>query len=46
MRTTGDLQFFRHHEKGGHFAALEQTDVFLQDVEDFVAQVWPAIARK
>ncbi|KAJ9616865.1 hypothetical protein H2200_000585 [Cladophialophora chaetospira] len=38
--TTGNLVFYRQHDKGGHFAALEQPDVLLKDVEDFVAQVW------
>ena len=41
IATTGDLVFFRAHEKGGHFAALEQSEVFLEDVEAFVEQVWP-----
>lgn len=26
--------------QGGHFIALERTDVFLQDVEDFIKEVW------
>jgi microsomal epoxide hydrolase len=38
--TTGDLVFYRPHEKGGHFAALECPQILLKDVEDFVAQVW------
>ncbi|KAI5478694.1 alpha/beta-Hydrolase [Pseudohyphozyma bogoriensis] len=38
--TTGDIVFFREHDKGGHFAALEQPEVLLKDIEDFVAQVW------
>ncbi|KAF4957867.1 hypothetical protein FSARC_11163 [Fusarium sarcochroum] len=38
--TTGDLVFFRQHEHGGHFAALEHPDILLKDLEDFVAQVW------
>ncbi|KAI1772526.1 alpha/beta-hydrolase [Hypoxylon cercidicola] len=37
---TGNLVFFRQHERGGHFAAMECPDIFLKDVEDFVAQVW------
>lgn len=28
--------------KGGHFAALEQPDVLLGDIEEFVKQVWTA----
>ena len=38
--TTGDLVFYRQHDKGGHFAALETPEVLLKDVEDFVAQIW------
>ncbi|UPK92335.1 hypothetical protein LCI18_003270 [Fusarium solani-melongenae] len=37
----GDLVFYRQHEKGGHFAALERPGVFLQDIEDFIAVAWP-----
>ncbi|KAJ7583429.1 Alpha/Beta hydrolase protein [Mycena floridula] len=39
--TTGDLIFYRQHPKGGHFAAVEHPDVLLQDLEDFIVQVWP-----
>ncbi|KAI0120959.1 Alpha/Beta hydrolase protein [Xylariales sp. AK1849] len=39
--TTGDLVFWRQHEKGGHFAAVENPEVLLDDFEQFVAQVWP-----
>ena len=38
--TTGNLVFFRQHQQGGHFAALERPDVLLKDLEDFLAQVW------
>jgi len=41
----GNLVFFKQHTKGGHFAALERPEVLLQDIEEFVAQVWPE-ARK
>ncbi|OPB44494.1 hypothetical protein A0O28_0028130 [Trichoderma guizhouense] len=37
----GNLVFYRQHEKGGHFAALERPVEFLQDVEDFIAVAWP-----
>ncbi|EPE31760.1 alpha/beta-Hydrolase [Glarea lozoyensis ATCC 20868] len=40
--TTGDLVFYRQHDSGGHFAALERPSVLLQDIEEFVAQVWKA----
>jgi microsomal epoxide hydrolase len=38
--TTGNLVFYREHDKGGHFAALEQSETLLGDVEEFLAQVW------
>lgn len=36
--TTGNLTFFRAHDKGGHFAAIEQTEAFLKDLEEFVQE--------
>jgi microsomal epoxide hydrolase len=44
IAVTGNLVFFRQHQKGGHFAALENPDVLLKDLEDFIGQVWPAVA--
>ncbi|KAL1999567.1 hypothetical protein VTN02DRAFT_4343 [Thermoascus thermophilus] len=38
--TTGKLIFYRQHDSGGHFAALEKPDVFLKDLEDFISEVW------
>lgn len=35
----GNLVFYRRHEKGGHFAALEQPELFLGDVEEFIGQI-------
>jgi len=35
-----NLVFYREHVKGGHFAALEQPELLLGDLEDFVKQVW------
>ncbi|KXG47530.1 Alpha/beta hydrolase fold-1 [Penicillium griseofulvum] len=32
----GRLAFYRQHEHGGHFAALERPTEFLQDTEDFM----------
>ena len=32
-------------QQGGHFAAMEKPDVLLQDVEDFVNQVWSSASR-
>ncbi|KAK6384931.1 hypothetical protein LTS17_002494 [Exophiala oligosperma] len=40
VATTGDLVWFRNHDEGGHFAAMEKPGELLQDVEDFVKQVW------
>ena len=40
----GDLVFYRHHDTGGHFAAMEQPDVLLQDLVEFVAIVEGRIA--
>ncbi|KAJ3946793.1 uncharacterized protein N0V96_003168 [Colletotrichum fioriniae] len=34
-----NLTQYRTHDKGGHFAALEQPTLLLQDVEDFLASV-------
>lgn len=39
VELTGDLVFYRQHEKGGHFAALEQPQVLWGDVEEFLASV-------
>ncbi|KAF2136230.1 uncharacterized protein K452DRAFT_237850 [Aplosporella prunicola CBS 121167] len=38
--TTGNLVFYRQHDAGGHFAALEKPKLLLRDVEDFVGKVW------
>ncbi|KEQ74205.1 alpha/beta-hydrolase [Aureobasidium namibiae CBS 147.97] len=35
---TGNLTFFRAHDNGGHFAAIEQTEAFLKDLEEFVQE--------
>ncbi|CAK7236593.1 hypothetical protein SBRCBS47491_009690 [Sporothrix bragantina] len=39
VETTGNLVFYRQHEKGGHFAALEQPRMLWKDVEDFIGIV-------
>ena len=44
--TTGDLVFFRQHDSGGHFAALEKPEVLLRDVEDFIKEVWPGVSGR
>ncbi|KAH8695276.1 Alpha/Beta hydrolase protein [Talaromyces proteolyticus] len=37
--TTGNLRWFRRHDKGGHFAAMEQPHALLQDIEDFISEI-------
>lgn len=39
VELTGNVVFHRQHEKGGHFAALEQPQVLWDDVEQFLADV-------
>ncbi|PGG96655.1 microsomal epoxide hydrolase [Blastomyces parvus] len=39
-RTLGDMVFYKEHDKGGHFAALEQPQLFMEDLEAFVAAAW------
>ncbi|KAJ5722398.1 hypothetical protein N7488_000433 [Penicillium malachiteum] len=34
-----NLVFFNNHDRGGHFASIEQPDAFLDDVEKFVSTV-------
>ncbi|KFZ17100.1 hypothetical protein V501_01891 [Pseudogymnoascus sp. VKM F-4519 (FW-2642)] len=36
--TTGNLVFYRQHDAGGHFAAMEQPKVLLQDIQEFISQ--------
>jgi microsomal epoxide hydrolase len=40
VETEANLVWYREHEKGGHLAALEQPELLLCDIEDFVKQVW------
>lgn len=37
IETTGNLVYFNEHKRGGHFAALEQPEALLGDLEAFVA---------
>ncbi|KAF4466156.1 epoxide hydrolase [Fusarium albosuccineum] len=37
---TGKVRWYRTHEKGGHFAALEEPETLWKDVEDFVNEFW------
>ncbi|KAI1623242.1 Alpha/Beta hydrolase protein [Exophiala viscosa] len=36
IETTGNLVFFRRHEKGGHFAAMERPRELWADVEEYL----------
>lgn len=40
VATTGNLVWRKIHEKGGHFAALEQPKEFMEDLEAFVGEAW------
>ncbi|KII87362.1 hypothetical protein PLICRDRAFT_252822 [Plicaturopsis crispa FD-325 SS-3] len=37
VAAVGNLVFYREHDKGGHFAALERPVQFVRDIEDFVS---------
>lgn len=37
---TGNLQFYRYHERGGHFAAAEQAAEFAGDMKDCFGKLW------
>ncbi|KAF5565914.1 microsomal epoxide hydrolase [Fusarium napiforme] len=39
VKTTGNLVFWRDHERGGHFAALERPEDLLKDFGEFVEQI-------
>lgn len=41
VEQTGNLVWYREHDEGGHFAAMEKPGNFIKDMEDFVAEVWP-----
>jgi microsomal epoxide hydrolase len=32
--------FYKVHDRGGHFAALEQPELLWEDVQAFVKKVW------
>lgn len=40
VATTGDLVWYRGHDSGGHFAAMEKPKELFQDIEDFLKQAW------
>ncbi|CAH0022524.1 unnamed protein product [Clonostachys rhizophaga] len=42
LRKEANLVWHRLHSKGGHFAAIEQPELFLGDIEEFIHHVLPA----
>ena len=34
-KTVGNLQFYRLHDSGGHFAAIEKSEVLVNDLREF-----------
>ncbi|GAB1208849.1 hypothetical protein APSETT445_007614 [Aspergillus pseudonomiae] len=40
VETTGNLVFWREHQQGGHFAALEKPKELKADLTAFVEQIW------
>ena len=40
IETTGNLVWWREHSKGGHFAAIEQPEVLLGDLVEFISANW------
>ena len=38
--TTGNLVWSKVHESGGHFAALEEPEALLDDIEAWAKEVW------
>ncbi len=36
----GSLVWFKRHEEGGHFAALEEPVTFWEDILDFTEKTW------
>ncbi|KAF7188548.1 putative epoxide hydrolase [Pseudocercospora fuligena] len=41
VKETGNLVWYKEHDQGGHFAAMEKPELFVTDMENFVAEVWP-----
>ncbi|RMZ67442.1 epoxide hydrolase [Pyrenophora seminiperda CCB06] len=39
-KENSNLVFYKQHERGGHFAALERPNDLLDDVEAFVSKAW------
>lgn len=41
VEATGNLVWHKSHTEGGHFAAMEKPEIFVQDMEEFLKDVWP-----
>ncbi|KAK7959931.1 alpha/beta-hydrolase [Apiospora aurea] len=39
--TTGNCRWFREHDQGGHFAALEESSQLVQELRDCFTAIWP-----
>lgn len=37
---SANLTFYRYHPRGGHFAAMESTEILAKDMDDFFWQVY------
>ncbi|GAA5923867.1 hypothetical protein JCM1841_001418 [Sporobolomyces salmonicolor] len=44
-KLNGNLQFYRYHAKGGHFAAMEQPEVFAEDMRECFGKLWPMATK-
>jgi len=40
VATSGNMVWFKRHEQGGHFAAMERPEELFEDVEEFVKVVF------
>ncbi len=34
-KTVGNLKFYKRHDSGGHFAAIEKPEVLVSDIREF-----------
>ncbi|ODN84297.1 hypothetical protein L202_00277 [Cryptococcus amylolentus CBS 6039] len=46
VKASNNLVWYKQHDAGGHFAALEKPDVLWADIEDFVGTQWEKCSRK
>lgn len=40
VATTGNLVYYKHHEKGGHFAAMDAPEALAGDIVELVKMAW------